>query len=228
MAGGGEGLLCCQAAFAVWSVSEVLRLPGLLGGGDVALGGCCGTDCCAVGTGCCVVGTGCGCVVGVGSPGSGFAVSETVLVEAGGELLGGGLLKLAGGGALGSGALGAELGGALDGTWGGLLIGAAVVGGCVLGGAVATGGGDEVGAAVGGAEMFPVPLSRFTLVGRGEMAGRKGCDSLRGGGAWAATAEESRVATAAAPIADRECLIKRCIGWVFMDGLPSGMTVGLG
>ncbi|MFM7563475.1 MAG: hypothetical protein ACKO81_10620, partial [Planctomycetota bacterium] len=61
-------------------------------------------------------------------------MSETVLVEAVGEL-GGGLLKLAGGGALG-----AELGGALDGTWVGLLIGVAAVGGCELGGAVATGG----------------------------------------------------------------------------------------
>ena|GEM_PF-5612414 len=160
--------------------------------------------------------------MGAGSPGSGLAVSETVLVEAVGEL-GGGLLKLAGGGALG-----AELGGALDGTWVGLLIGAAAVGGCELGGAGATGGGDEAGAAVGGAVMFPVPLSRFTLVGSGEMAGRKGCDSLRGGGAWAATAEESRVATAAAQIADRESLMEWCIGWVFMEGLPLGMTIGLG
>jgi hypothetical protein len=94
---------------------------------------------------------------------------------------------------VGGGALGAEFGGALDGTWVGLLIGAAAVGGCELGGATATGGGADVGAAdvgaadvgaaVGGAEMFPVPLSRFTLVGKGEMAGRNGCDSLRGGGA---------------------------------------------
>lgn len=149
-------------------------------------------------------------------------MSEMVLADGGGEL-GGGLLKLAGGGALG-----AELGGALDGTWVGLLIGAAAVGGCELGEAVATGGGDEVGAAVGGAEMFPVPLSRFTLVGSGEMAGRKGWDSLRGGGAWAESSKESRVATAAAQIAGRECLMERCIGWVFIKGLPIGMTVGLG
>lgn len=111
-----------------------------------------------------------------------MAVRETVLVDVGGEP-GGGLLKFVGGGALG-----AEFGGALDGTWVGLLIGAAAVGGCELGGATATGGGADVGAAdvgaaVGGAEMFPVPLSRFTLVGKGEMAGRNGCDSLRGGGA---------------------------------------------
>ena len=167
--------------------------------------------------------------MGVGSPGSGLAVSEMVFADAGCGEPGGGLLKLAGGGALG-----VELGGALNGTCAGLLIGAAAVGGCELGGAAATGGCDATGgwdvggAAVGGAEMFPVPLSRFTLVGNGEMAGRNGCDSLRGGGAWARTADENRVARAAAQNADRDFLREWGIRWVLIEGLPSGITGGRG
>lgn len=136
-----------------------------------------------------------------------MAVNETVLLDAGGGEFDGGLLKLAVGGALG-----AELGGGVVGTWAGLLIGVAVVGGCELGGAAAAGGiaegGAVVGVAVGGAEMLPVPLSRLTLVGNGEIAGRNGCDSLRGGGAWATTVDTRKLITSAAPNAASECLMK--------------------
>lgn len=145
--------------------------------------------------------------MGDGSPGSGLAVNETVLPDAGGGELDGGLLKLAGGGALG-----VELGGELVGTWTGLLIGAAAVGGCELGGAEAAGGivdGAAVGGvAVGGAEMLPVPLSRLTLVGNGEIAGRNGCDSLRGGGAWATANAARKFMTRAAQKAASDCLMK--------------------
>ena len=85
--------------------------------------------------------------------------------------------------------------------WGAAFWGVAVWGAAVWGAAV-------WGAAVWGAEglvTLPVPLSRFTFSGSGGIAGRKGWDSLRGGGSWpiAVPPRASPAAASASPAATR-------------------------